>query len=313
MRGVLAQFPGVRWVRVTAANYERRTLTVGLWPVENLDALAALPETDWLPARGGFLRDHAVKSVLVQNAAAWQRAIPTEPLFGLTPAVVVLRGSAVESIADDGLAHFAGLVPDADGYWERSIGGVLEACAWDGTRRTFSPFVPAGLHVFRSGNRLAACRVDSDQPTVAEFAGPNLSDDLEVFDPTSAMFSPVPEILPVAEVSRYARGVDAWQHDAAHRLAPGRSPHGLREIVRASRDSGVLVPSTSYIVVENSAQWRALERKETQRLNGRQNLDLMESPEPSTALVGLLAAAFLLRRRRKTVPAVLCTAALSDN
>ena len=51
----------------------------------------------------------------------------------------------------------------------------------------------------------------------------------------------------------------------------------------ASRESGVMLASTSYIVVENSAQWRILEVSERKKLDQNSALDFKEAPAPSAA------------------------------
>jgi hypothetical protein len=77
---------------------------------------------------------------------------------------------------------------------------------------------------------------------------------------------------------------------------------GLTEIVKRSRDSGVLVGSTSYIVVENSAQWNVLERKQKQKLRNSAALEIEAAavPEPSTWCLILLGGALFFLRLRKS-------------
>ena len=61
----------------------------------------------------------------------------------------------------------------------------------------------------------------------------------------------------------------------------------------------MIVPATSYIVVENSAQWKLLALKESQKLGGSNALEFEETPEPATALLLLGGGALLLSRRRR--------------
>jgi hypothetical protein len=51
-------------------------------------------------------------------------------------------------------------------------------------------------------------------------------------------------------------------------------------------------------VVENSAQWEMLRRKEKQKLNNQNALEFQETPEPTAALLLLAGGALLLARRR---------------
>lgn len=93
------------------------------------------------------------------------------------------------------------------------------------------------------------------------------------------------------------------QEDA--RRSPGDSGPTLPELVLRSRDQGVLLPSTSYIVVENEAQWRIMERTEARKLGQNEALDVLETPAPS---LWILAGGVVLwlswrRRRRRPLPA----------
>ena len=69
----------------------------------------------------------------------------------------------------------------------------------------------------------------------------------------------------------------------------------LPEIVLLSKSIGLLSRSLSYIVVENSMQWKTLEEAEKKKLKGHQSLELNETdpsatPEPSTYIFMALAA-----------------------
>ena len=86
---------------------------------------------------------------------------------------------------------------------------------------------------------------------------------------------------------------------------PSESDTNLPEVVHLSRESGILLPATSYIVVENSAQWKMLELKEKQKLKNKKALeftDTVETPEPSTwiLIISVLFIFAWLRRQAKT-------------
>lgn len=296
MRAVLADFPGVRWIRVTTANFNLSELTPSLWPVDRIDALAERPESEWLPREGGFLRDRAIQHALLRFHESWSASLPAEPLFWHVPAIVVLAGSKAEPLTEGNLGAFAHLCPDMDAFWTRTPDGALRAVAWDGNPARRPGQSPAPLVVFRAGNRLGACRADRG-PSTVDFQTLDGSEGVRVFDPATRSFGSVTYLLTVPRSSRYARGVGALLDEAAHRETSSRSGLKLRDVVQASRDAAVLTPSTSYIVVENSAQWEALRRAESRLLKSGEALDFMESPEPSTALVVAAASVWLLRRR----------------
>ncbi|NJK92554.1 MAG: hypothetical protein HC904_12430 [Blastochloris sp.] len=69
-------------------------------------------------------------------------------------------------------------------------------------------------------------------------------------------------------------------------------------MVRQSKESGILIPATSYIVVETDAQWKMLQIKEKQKLAGHEVFELQEASAPSWWLLALLLIPFLWLGRR---------------
>ena len=119
---------------------------------------------------------------------------------------------------------------------------------------------------------------------------------MEVYDPGQNRVEPVAGVQEVKKDTRYARGLAAMKRSEGLIENPSDAQGTLRSIIKASRSSGVLVPSSAYIVVENSAQWKMLKLKEQQKLGNQKDLDFMESPEPSAAVVALLAGLFIAWR-----------------
>jgi hypothetical protein len=104
-------------------------------------------------------------------------------------------------------------------------------------------------------------------------------------------------LVELPQGSRWGKGAAAWRLQRELDENPARD--SLRgAILKASRESGVLTAAGSYIVVENSMQWKMLEVKQRQTLAGDAALDLVESPAPRgwvlLALFGL--AAWIARR-----------------
>ncbi len=68
--------------------------------------------------------------------------------------------------------------------------------------------------------------------------------------------------------------------------AGGGARVDLKGLLAASRESGVMLASTSYIVVENAAQWRMLDVSERRKLDQNAALDFKEASAPSWIWVG---------------------------
>jgi hypothetical protein len=96
----------------------------------------------------------------------------------------------------------------------------------------------------------------------------------------------------------WTEAITLWVNNHRYAASPGSAPIVLKSLVQASRETGVLIPATSYIVVENEAQWRMLEKKEAQKLEQNEALDFLETPAPSTIFIVVGFAAWLVWRRR---------------
>ena len=83
-------------------------------------------------------------------------------------------------------------------------------------------------------------------------------------------------------------------------LLHGSDHTSLREVIETSREASVLLPASSYIVLENEAQWKMLKLKEKQKLSASEELSLYKtSPEPSSLLLMLFGAGLMYQHQRK--------------
>ncbi len=83
-----------------------------------------------------------------------------------------------------------------------------------------------------------------------------------------------------------------------HDRTPGDAGVDLKSLVKASRESGVMLPSTSYIVVENTAQSRMLDVSERKKLDQNAALNFKEAPAPSAVWLVLGFGLWMAWRRR---------------
>jgi hypothetical protein len=262
-RELAKRVAGVREVVVSAANFEVDTPQRAPESLEKLDALAAALT---LPARGGFCRDRALKSAL-----AWHEAhAPQRPVV---LGVVMADGPRVV-LPDEDLAYFAAWHPSVAGYLESRSNGVVQA-----------------LNFRHEPVDTVACELTS-----LAAAGS------AVLVPLQGA-SPVAFALPVGEGSitneRYLKAAGAWLRYVGWLRQPAGREEERARIVEASRAANVLTPLSSFIVVENSAQWRLLEDKEKQKLANQDALEIQKAPEPATwLLAGGLFGWMWWRRKR---------------
>jgi hypothetical protein len=337
MQTAAARFPDAREALLTTVNYEcQKPFSAEPMPLPSL--LATLEDERALarrlpPLRGGFLQERALKRGLLgardqlarsgsKDAAALERF----PIF------VIVRGSQTQPMSDGdeigggssgGLAAFAAQVPDWGEFYVAEEGGRrLGASRFDGDVEA-SPMpdaAPRQVALLRCGGETVACAIGTGRAETLRFIsqGANAADAepaLSVFDPKARAFQPVSHpsgaaaALPMVRVpasAAYARASNVFMRYRALVEDPSSGSAGLTRLAALSRESGVLIGATSYIVVENSAQWRILEPKEKQKLGSAPALEIEQVPEPGAwvmvALGGIIVAAAARRSRRKAPP-----------
>ena len=106
--------------------------------------------------------------------------------------------------------------------------------------------------------------------------------------------------------SRYAQAIDVWQAWWQTQLHPEQEEALRKELLEAAREINILVPSTAFLVVESTAQQKALEKAENQSLKSHTSLAFdefqekgMTSPEPGLLLLLLCAVPILHGFQRK--------------
>ena len=183
---------------------------------------------------------------------------------------------------------------DLAGKWsDLSAGLELHELGADGAFLTHRKDPVRETPMLRLGN--------SVRPLVFNAAiGFRLADEnlrLEYWEPKTAGWLPVPEVArPVANTPwACAAALQIRQQNYAR--SPGDAGVDLKTLIAVSRESGILLPSASYIVVENSAQWRMLELSERTKLNQNAALDLLETPVPPALFVVLGFGLWLGARR----------------
>ena len=299
VRAAAAQFGDASQCAVTFANYENADLPGGLQPIESLNAAAV--DQALLPRQGGFLVNHAIKRVLLAAQDRLSEADETSPWLKNYPIIVVLSGAENELSMDHDLVHFAKLVPDTRKFYVTKNGQRFSAYTFQGKREDngIEPAQPVAL--LKIGKAVSACPLASNQPQTLQFGTAASDRSISVLDQSG--FRPLNAASTIDPKAPYSSGIRAFQHYLAWVHNPSLGNGGLTEIVDLSRESGILLAATSYIVVESSAQWKILALKERQKLNNQAALEFEEVPEPSTwVLIVVLGAGLIVAaKRRKSV------------
>ncbi len=288
------------------------------WSEETLSRCLNQAEAIGVPLQGVSLANYETRTVELKRADVpdtvrliRERMLPAR---GTLDATGVLRrlarhyrsqngeSNVVPRIAWAGTSARAALERVKAEQWEafrHELPGVRDFLLMDekGLFTTFN--IPGAAD---GGERMVALKSDSQvrldsrrthsQVVFAESVTPPTIwlDDRRAWCPVEGM-----TVMPMS--SRWAKGAAAWRLQRASEEYPAQD-HLRRDILKASRESGVLTTSGSYIVVENSMQWKMLEVKQRQTLAGDAALDLVESPAPrGWLLVALFALAVWLVNR----------------
>jgi len=310
------QIPEVTTARVSFANYQISSQTDDQDLIE-IDALPRAISDDHglVTAGGGFVRDEAIRHALAAGVARTK----TDP--NSYPIIAILRNTATESIteSDDGfrsVVKLAAHLPDSEVFYTWTSGSLEASNFWR---------IPVSLAkaAKRDGIPVTVVRASGATTRPVAFAAnssePNEMKLLHLFDPkTTEHFEalneerweglPIP-LTRLPETATYAKGLRAMRVRAREDIRIGGGTGATQEVLDAARHAGTLVPGSTYLVMDMSWQWTAVEKAERKKLGGHKAMEMSETPdevmpngavpEPSSAMLLLLAmVAGLCQRRR---------------
>lgn len=258
---------------VTLANYETRTLE--LRGADVPDAVRQI-RNRMLPGRGtldaaGALRRMA-RTYRSQNGDS-----------SVVPRIVLIGASARAALESVKADQWEALRHELPGVWDILLmdqKGLITSFNIPGAAVGMARTV-----AWKSGSQV---RLDSGRKHSQVIFAESISTPTIWHNDTRA-WGPAAGLTVMLADTRWAKGATAWRLQRASDEYPATG-HLRREILHASRESGVLTTAGSYIVVENSMQWKMLEVKQRQTLAGDAALDLVESPAPGAGVLLVLFA-----------------------
>jgi hypothetical protein len=285
METLRRSYPTARFGRVTLANHDVTDVIRELTPLDRLGAGDAAQWRRTMPKEGSLALDltlaHAIR---LHRDADLDRAsvfgqVPPRPVF-----VIVSRQAVARELELKLTEAWANLLPG------------LEIVEWgaDKSSRAHRVDPPRSVPLLRLGA--------SRRPQLAghwmDFAAAGPAERLHYWSPARGEWEPVSGVQAVDVGAPWGQAASLQLLQQAHSRNPGGSGIDLADLVRASRESGVLLPTSSYIVVENAAQWKMLELSERQKLGQNVALEFRETPAPPAVWVGLAFGLWLVWRRR---------------
>jgi hypothetical protein len=269
--------------RLFAVNYTTRELTDGVAGFDKACQQAAL--LDAIDEQGGVAPHQAV----LRGVTQW-RDQPIAEQRVTVPVFVLLKRADSEPVTIGSLQGVEQLTPDVPGYWVDDGQGLT-------------------MINYRTGEAIPVDRVDAPSPVVfplqdrAACALPGQA--AVLFD---SNFDGVAEFSDSTPKARYVAGQQLWARWYDTTINPSLLDQRYRELVRHSRAASVMLPVTSFMVVENSAQEAMLERKHREGANADSALEFdehLESPEPSLWLLLIPVFLFIPRKEKNADSEVL--------
>lgn len=277
------RYPQARLARVTAANYDVTGLITDLTELDRLPGFDAQQLHRIMPLSGGMALDLALAHAIrehrdhdLDGAAAGQS--PRQPVF-----VILSRKAEKRALVLPLTEAWSDLLPSLE-LGELGEDGGFVAHAQTG--RWVVPWLRCGASV----RPLA-------QNRVTRFSGGSRDERLQYWAPERNAWQDVEEITVHAGDSVWSQAVALHLLQQDHERSPGDAVVDRRNLIRASRESGILLSISSYIVVENQAQWKMLETGERQKLGQNQALEFLETPAPPALWVVLGFSCWLAWRR----------------
>jgi len=299
MTHVQAILPPAMPCRVTMANFEFADVTPEPVPLSDVAGVIA-GHRDRLPFRGAFCPERAIRSALLTSG---DMAVHDPEVILTVPIFVVIKAANARLLKEDNdVGAFAGIAPDMAAYYVVRPDGRLDAHAFRDGIVTESADLPAPdpVIILRAGDRMAVCRTDVSGVVYLPAGLP-----IERYDAIAGDFVPLEMIVTLPADNPISQGLALMEQWEQTIRQPALEAELFKDLVMQSRRTGILIPATSYIVVENSAQWIMLERAENKSLKADKALafdEFVETPAPPMLL--LLPLLFLLLLRRRTISTI---------
>lgn len=278
LQQIAAQFPAAHSVQASYVNY-------GVVPINDTPvSLENFTSSGPMPKAGGnchldLALAHAIRAFTLSHLNNAGDELRPEPLF------VLLRGT--DAAIDPEL--------ELTRIWQDNLSALDVYTSHNGnTVRALLTSESSAVPLVRIGAHQRFAHAGRSLIFPRSNAAP------EIFDDTSQSWCPL-EHQQHSIGSPWAKAIALWVNNHRYAANPGAAALGLKELVNLSRTSGVLIPATSYIVVENEAQWKMLELKEDQKLDQNEALDFLETPTPPTIWIGLGFGAWLFWRQRRKI------------
>ena len=295
IQSIASQFDNVRTAKISAANFEVEVLTDKRIELTDVSTISQTIEYSRLPSQGSLDLERVLKRELVMCKMMWSRS-STESEWNVYPIFVVLTSQNACILDPKNMDYFRSIVPEINTYFlSKQENHLEEIPLWSNQQNVKTDDVIC----FKFGDVVSIIpATNTMQATYFQAQGLNATvennGNLSVYNPESGRFTRIEDTYRLDDKSIYLQGLALLRKNYENLINPATLNTKLPSLLKTSRQLGVMIPSTSYIVVERSSQWKALNAREKQRLRGAEGLEFeetFETPEPALWLMILLVLA----------------------
>ena len=258
-----------------------------LIPTDDAATLTRTISNIALEPQGGLWLERALaRSIMLSTERAESERLNRVPIF------VVIAHSYALADSEVSLAAWTHLVPDSP-RWYLYRNRVMQSRL----------LTPAPGHNPSETDVVALKQGDTLK--IVSLRHPRLIDvqpdqPLQVYDPVTRGFSALPDTGLKDTEGTWTTLAQHWLQWRAANTNPARLEAARLQLLELSRESGLMLPVTSYIVVEAASQWEMLKRKEKQAMTSHGALDFedeVQASEPPWWLLLLCLLAVIGWRR----------------
>ena len=274
---------------ISVANFEIEDLTFELVDLTQRNILKDILGQASLQYQGTLDLGRIIKHHLLkyQNSSSSFN----NQLWKHYPIFVVMTKDMNSILELEDTEFFKRFLPDNDKYLVANSQGMLEERAlWKSNNNTEK----SEVIILKAGNRLSIIPVCVKEMQISEFDTNLLNKEISVYDSERDKFIPLNDVKGLSESDEYKKGLELVFDNYEILVNPAKFDKELSSIVKRSREISVMIPSTSYIIVERSSQWKILKVKEKERLRKAKGLEFEEDFDTPAPSIWLLLICFFV-------------------
>lgn len=288
--GVIAsKFEDIGEGKITLANYRSESVGEEYVDLKDMPSIRELIQRSTFPAEGGFDAGTAIKREIVKYNKKISDHDKAE--FNKYPIFVILANDKKSMMDIKDLGFFSETIPENSIAYVSDTGyEFFERQLWEDNFISKVENVVA----IKIGQQVRIVPYTEKMMQIIFFEGVGHGI-VEAYVHGENRFVKIDSIN--YKNTAYNQGVDLMIENYQLLHNPSLKDEKLKRIVDASRDIELLVPDTSFIVVERSSQWKTLELKEQQRLRASAGLEFEDdfefeedfnTPEPAFWLIAAI-------------------------